>query len=377
MSQIGSPVGSPEHKLSRSDARKTFKGEVDLIVQAIKLIPTYASKIFSLGKNAKCTLTVDGKEHQLGRSEFREFVSHIAKSTKKLTSRAFELTKSRRKVGPRAGFQVPRRYSAELSDFFAGAVVGPVVEGQFEQKMEKGQLKMVPVKGSLREVANSKLNAALWLSQRTVNGAQNPMYGISASGIFTPLFVLHAYYTGMPIQGEATHLSASAAMRASLRATMERTIDKDSDKFIGILGQGSAGSINAVRTQLKAAIANTNLNVNSVVGTDPRPGKDYGKDLNIFNPNHFPYAHFSKLISNSKVDQAIGDIGAATVQLYGQYVQGLNAENAVGFVLDAQQQRVSLALAHKNVELDKVKREQKRLKKEQERVSNVSVVRQL
>jgi len=374
-----SPASPGAGKIGRAQAKKLFKDEVDRLVQAVKLIPTYAEALSNLRKNEKLTVnftdsTGRSRQYQIGRSEFKEFVSQTVKQMSRLPTLAFTLNKTHRRTAPNSGFLAPARFVQEIVNFFAQADVGPIVQGNFVEKTDKaGNRKMVPDSKSLNMVPNTRLNSVLYFTQPQINGQQNPLYGIISPGTLTPLFALHAYHSQMQNAQDATRLSASQAMRQGLRTVMQTTIQNDV-RTIAKKYQNNPAMVQRVQQvgqQLLAAIDNPTAVVNSKIGDDE-----------IFNPNNFLYAHFSKLIRNGKDqgDQALNDqqlaqirqaipgvYGSGVARITPQIFQQINEayqqqvanaqrtgatipagpayENAV---LLAQQNYVALARAHKN-----------------------------
>ena len=176
-----------------------------------------------------------------------------------------------------SGFLTPTIFNQEIISFFADANIGPLVKGSFiEEKIEfdgQTQFKTVPDFDSLYSVGKL-LNEALDFTR-----PEDPSYGIIAPGSLTPLFALHAHYANMRHVSSHTHLSASIEMRKHLRETMIKVIEKDSAEY-------------NLRQQLIDCIDDQSL----VVDTS---------NLKIFNPNCFPYAHFSKIISAGKDGMAL------------------------------------------------------------------------
>lgn len=312
-SGIESPASPGAGKIGRAQAKKLFKDEVDRLVQAVKLIPTYAEAFANLRKNEKLTVNFTDsqnqpRQYQIGRSEFKEFVSQTIKQMSRLPTLAFTLNKTRRRTAPNSGFLAPARFVQEIVNFFANADVGAVVEGNFVEKTDKaGNRKMIPDSKSLSATPNSRLNSVLYFTQPQINGQQNPLYGIISPGTLTPLFALHAYYSRMQNEEDATRLSASPAMRQGLRNVMQATIQNDvrtiTEKYTN--NPAVSQQIQQIGQQLLAAIDNPNAVVNNKIGNDE-----------IFNPNNFLYAHFSKLISNGKAqdDESLNDQQLAQIR---------------------------------------------------------------
>lgn len=345
VSESGSPVSPRAEKIGRAEAKKIFKEEVERLVEAVKLIPVYAEAFSNIRKNEKLNVsftdsTGQPRQYQIGRSEFKEFVSQIIKQMLKLPNLAFSLNKTRRRTAPNSGFLAPALFVQEIVDFFGRADIGPIVQGNFVEKTDKsGNRKIAPDVKSLKAVPYSRLNDVLYFTKPQINGKPNPLYGIISPGTLTPLFALHAYNSGMQNALDATRLSASQEMRLHLRNVMKTTIDNDvraiSEKYQN--DPAMIQQIQQVARQLSTAIDDPTLVIDSKIGDDE-----------IFNPNNFLYAHFSKLISSSKVqtlkEQDLAQIRQAIPAVYGD-IAGPEYENTL---LLAQQNHVALARAYKN-----------------------------
>ena len=371
-SGAGSPSSPGGSKVGRQAGKKIFKAEVDLIVEAVKLIPTYVKSLQGLGQNEKRTVnyvddaTKQQFQFQISAKEYRDFYNQTIKRLNALPNMAFSLNRTTRKTAPNSGFLAPARFSQEIVNFFYNAVVGQIVRGNFAIKEKTG--KMVPVvDASLQLLPGTDLRTLLWFIQPQINGRENPLYGIISPGTLTPLFALHAAYSGMQDRQDPRRLIASDTMRQYLGTIMERTIRNDSQKLRDKLAgnPGLAQQVSAVEPQLIAAINDRNAPVgNHTFATGEfKDGK--AVTVELFNPNSFLYAHFSKLISNGKSGTPAFELRQgvqyptfdrqAVAQVYGQGVEGItqaslqqagpNYENAI---LDAQQKDVALARAYKN-----------------------------
>ena len=368
-SGAGSPSSPGGSKVGRAAGKKLFKAEVDLLVEAVKLIPTYVKSLQGLGQNEKRTVnyiddtTKQQFQYLISNKEYRDFYNQTIKRLNALPNLAFSLNRTTRKTAPNSGFLAPARFAPEIVNFFANAQIGPIVTGNFVVKAKT--LKMVPDVTSLQVLQGTDLRSLLWFIQAQIGNQVNPLVGIISPGTLTPLFALHAAYSGMRDPRDNTRLIASETMRQFLGEIMAITIRNDAQKLRtrpGIAGnQGLVQQINAVEPQLLAAIGDRNLVVgNHTFGTgEYENGKE--KVVELFNPNSFLYAHFSKLISNGKVAGDLVFDRKLVLNAYGQGVQGItqaglqqaspNFENAV---LDAQQKDVALARAYKNAVQGKI-----------------------
>ena len=296
----GSP-GSGAAKMKKSEAKKVLKAEVAELVNAVKLLPTYAEKLATVPRGQKIPVSVIDPTtrqvviYQVGAKEYKEFQKHIISTLTDLPDRAFSLSKTRRPTAPGSGFQAPARFSQELVNFFAGAELGPIVTGQFMMKENAKKKESVRVANpaTLQPVNGSRLNNKLYFTQQAINGQQNPMYGVISPGTVTPLFALHSHYVQPQMQKDSdpTRLSASNAMRQGLYNTIAATIQADGNKFKKDFPQYSA-QIDNVAAQLTASINNPSA--------APIDAKIPGSNKEMFNPNNFRFADFSKLISTAK-----------------------------------------------------------------------------
>lgn len=188
-----------------------------------------------------------------------------------------------------SGFLTPTLFNQEIVDFFTHANIGPLINGQFVEKTDKtGNTKNIPDINSL-QVTQQKLNDVLNFTK-----PEDPDYRIYVPGSLTPLFVLHAHYTDMQHANDKTRLSASQEMRQYLRQTMIKVIEKDANEIL-MDNADLTQQINETQELLIQCIDNP---MNIV----PELGKIHiGEEIiEIFNPNWFLYAHFSKLISAAK-----------------------------------------------------------------------------
>ena len=295
----GSP-GSGAAKMKKADAKKILKAEVAELVNGIKLLPTYVEKLGPVPRGQKLPVNVVDPTtrqlitYQIGAKELKEFQKHIISGLNDLPDRAFSLSKVRRPNAPGSGFQAPARFSQELVNFFANAELGPVVNGSFMMKenVKKKESVRVANPATLVPVPGSRLNSKLYFTQPQINGQQNPLYTVISPGTVTPLFALHSHYVNPQMQKESdpTRLSASAAMRQGLRNIIAATIQADAGKFSKDFPQ-YAPQIATTAQQLIASIDNPSAVVNSAI---PNSNKE------MFNPNNFRFADFSKLISTAK-----------------------------------------------------------------------------
>lgn len=323
-------------KISRSQAKKIFKDEVDVLVQGVKSIQTFADALSQMKKGVPMQIgftDANGqqRQYQIGRNEYRELVTQITKRMQKLPGLAFTLNKTRRRTGPNSGFLAPAQFNQDIVNFFSQSTLGPQVTGELVLKTDKAMNKRsVPESTSLVEQQGSRLNNSLFFTQQQINGQRNPLYGIIAPGTLTPLFALHANYaqnpdgsrrglqalnrdprtgqlilnaqTGQP-EIDATRLTASNEMRQALGNVMAQTIQNDARVIAENNPELAQEAANKAQ-QLIQAIQNPNLFVDPVVGLGT------AGETEMFNPNYFLYAHFSKLISNGKI--AAGQPGSLT-----------------------------------------------------------------
>jgi hypothetical protein len=296
----GTPGGD---KISRTEAKKIFTNKVNELVEAVKLLPVYSDAVASLPKGKKFSVVFTDEngirqDYQIGRQDVGKFRSQITKEMKDLPRLAFTLNKTRRSTAPYSGFLAPARFASPIIEFFSQANLGPQVQGQPLLRTDKGQNKKdVPDSKSLQVQPNTDLKNLLYFIQG--DEQSNPMYGIISPGTLTPLFALHAYYTGMQYPGAATRLSASDTMRQILGGVMADTIRNDIRTYINNNPE-QRNRAEQLQEQLLQAIDNPNLLTQDKSTTLPDRTAKKGV-TEIFNPNHFLYAHFSKLISNSKI----------------------------------------------------------------------------
>jgi hypothetical protein len=423
-----SPASPGGEKIGRAQAKKIFKDEVDRLVQAVKLISTYSDALQQLKRTEKLTVQFTDpqgqpRQYQVGRAELKEFISQTVKQMQRLPNLAFTLNKTRRRTAPNSGFLAPARFSADIVQFFATATIGPIVGGNFVMKTDKGgNRKMVPESKSLQVQQNTRLNQVLYFTQPQINNQANPLYGIISPGTLTPLFALHAYYArnpteerqGLQNRDDATRLTASNEMRQGLGTVMQRTIATDvatlSDKYAN--NQAVLQQLQQVQQQLIRAIGDPNLNINSRFPTGQRRPNGEEEYDEIFNPNFFLYAHFSKLISNGKApvlplgqqpqqgqqyaltEADLNQIRQQIPAVYGTNVGGITAsafqtiqvaaqqshpESVPAFehaVLSAQQNFVALARAYKNQVQGAAQRARRAAEKAQQRVQQQQQVAQ-
>lgn len=413
-SGASSPSSPGGEKIGRAQAKKIFKDEIDQLVQAVKLIPVYAESFAQLKRTEKLTVQFTDpagqpRQYQIGRSEFKEFVSQTTKRMQALPTLAFSLNKTRRRTTPNSGFLAPARFSQEIVNFFAAATIGPIVTGNFVIKTDKAKNKKnIPESKSLRVQPGSRLNSVLYFTQPQINNQNNPLYGIISPGTLTPLFALHAYYAQNPTEqrqglqhlNDATRLTASNEMRQALAGVIQQTINTDartlSEKYAN--NQGILAQIQQVGQQLVQAIGNPSLQVNSRFPTGQRKPNGEEEYDEIFNPNSFLYAHFSKLISNGKLtgenglnEERLNAIRQQIPTVYGTNMPAINpaafqtvalsaqqAGQNVGLyesvVLNAQQNFVALARAYKNQVQGAAQRQRRAAEKAQQRAQQQAQV---
>ena len=251
-----------------------------------------------------------------------------------------------------SGFARPVLISTELADFFAIASVGPLVEGQFVTRISEpgGKTRMVPVNESL-VATNQPLNIILYFTQRQINGQVNPLYRVIDRGHLTPLFALHSFYTGMATEISRTRLSASLQMRQMLSNLMYKVIISDLDDILTkypYLSDEVRDEINAVQAQMIANITQPQV-TNEDHSDDGKVYDESGQVIGeIFNPNSFIYANFSKLIAagiEANIDWSnISDVDMDVQRIY----SSLMTTSPVEYVLEIQRLRIDLARAYKN-----------------------------
>ena len=217
--------------------------------------------------------------------------------------------RARIRTGADSGFGVPALFDQELVEFFAQAELGPVIEGQFKTD-PAGNVKRIPDTKTLQPTRRP-LNLVLFFTQPFILGERNPLYGIIPSGTLTPLFALHAYYSGMQNPNDPTRLVASEEMRRLLAGTIERTIQRDRDREDrGVF--------------------------------DPKE---------VFDPNNFLYSGFSKLISAGRIqsltNEEVEALTEEVTRVYGPLFPGFDLITPQ-MVLQYQQDQVDLARAYKN-----------------------------
>lgn len=338
-------------KITRAQAKKKFKDEVDVLVQAVDVIRFYADALAQLNKGQTLSVTfkdANGQPQaaQIGRKHYRELISQVTKRMQNLVRTAFSLNKTRRRTGPNAGFLAPAQFNQDIVDFFSRVPLGPYVQGNLVLKMDKSYNKRsVPDSKSLAPVEGSPLNNQLLFTQPQINGRRNPLYGIIAPGTLTPLFALHAHYaqnpdgtrqglqvaardpqTGRPVinpqtsrqEKDSTRLTASREMREILGNVMAQTIQNDARVIVANHPE-LAAEVQQKAQQLIQAIQDPSIFVDSMIGRGTSAAKE------MFNPNYFLYAHFSKLISNGKVAAEPPQEGQSPSQ-----VQGLTSERLEG-----------------------------------------------
>lgn len=176
-----------------------------------------------------------------------------------------------------SGFTTPILFNQEITDFFTHANISLLIN---ENGHEEPRIKSVP-------------------DVLTFTQPEDPSYRRVAPGSLTPLFALHAHYTEMGHTDNETRLSASLDMRKYLRQTMIEVIEKDVTRVLEGVHPDNLEIIQEVNeTKQKLIACIDNPNDLSLKGKKYYIGND--TYLEIFNPNWFLYAHFSKLISAAK-----------------------------------------------------------------------------
>jgi hypothetical protein len=374
MATSGQGAGSPGSSGSqgrrntvRTEARKAIKLEAGRLAEAIALIPILdeATRNLRRGEPLNFSLpTAQGPQVlRYGRAEFKEFLNMIISQVKRLPDKAFVASKTRRTVASGAGFDAPQQFTPEIVQFFANANLGPVVNAQPME--EEG--KIVPNEKTVQVIPNSRLNSQLFFTQPQINGQQNILAGIIPHGVLTPLFALHIHYEGGQDPNNARYISATRDMRQRLRQTLATTIQRDVEKF-SLMYPGAVGQVQQTGQQLLQAIDNPQLMIDAKIGQD-----------HMFNPNSFPFAHFSKIISAGKLpkEQQVGlkerlvAAGGDIVRIYGNVVPGVaqNPAAAADTVINYQRFAISSARALKNNEKavqQKARRQQQAAAKRQQ-----------
>ena len=127
---------------------------------------------------------------------------------------------------------------------------------------------------------------------------------------------------------------------------------------------------NEMRQLLPQTIAATIRNDQSKVQT--------GESRTVFNPDAFPYAHFSKIISaakaaepNALTDEQLAAIRPQIAAVYGNVMGNAftGAANPEQVVLQAQQNAVALARAAKNQVQGKIQREARAERKRRDKAA--------
>jgi len=265
-----------------------------------------------------------------------------------------------------SNFSTTALFNQEITNFFANATIGSLVNGEFKL-IEGYNDKSLPDNDTLQPT-QVPLNYALFFVQPQVQMKFNPLYRIINSGVLTSLFALHAYYSQMTYPQDRTRLSASQEMRQMLRQSMINIINKDAQRLIQLYIDNYSvidQVINAVQVLISNIDNPNNINPNDGIINLPVSREE------MFNPNYFLYAHFSKLISDNKVrdltEEELNSIRPLIRQVYANVIPPLRnipfdnifielqQETEQTFppyeipVIDYQQNIVSLARAYKNL----------------------------
>ncbi len=190
------------------------------------------------------------------------------------------------------GFTTPTLFNQEIVDFFTHANIGSLVDGTFKEDSNK------PDVNSLQST-QQRLNDSLIFTKSEIDGQPNLHYRIVNAGSLTPLFALHTHYSQMQHADDKTRLSASQDMRKYLRQTMIKVIEND----CSLISEGVHPENDDIRqevneTKQKMIDCIDNPDDLSLKGKVYRI--DNNQTLEIFNPNWFLYAHFSKIISAAR-----------------------------------------------------------------------------
>ena len=365
----GSQAGAPH---DRTAAKAVVNAKAKQLAEAVALI-TYldeATRTIPRGHALQVPIqTKDGPQIFLyGRKEFKEFVKMIESQIKILPRESFEASKTHREVASGSGFDAPQIFRQDIVNFFVNATLGPQVAASPTVDPDSG--KIVPDERTLRPLPNTRLNDALYFTRQNIGQVANPLYRIVSHGILTPLFALHVHYAGGQNPDQAKYISATQQMRQQLRDVMVLTIQKDVQKFSEKYPQ-NAQQIAQLGQNMVNAIGNPSASNNGQVGPDD----------NMFNPNAFPFAHFSKIISAGKEPKEVQtDLKLRLIQSAPQIIQayqqlpefsqiGTKGEAAAATVIETQKFAVASARAAKNLEKaeqQKVRRaEQNRIKRAQ------------
>lgn len=295
MSSLTSSPVTQTGKTGRAAAKKVLKEEAEKTALSVTYLLLFSQEVAGLGpkESRRFTGIIDGRsvEYNIGPQEVNEFKKLTIQRIKNFPNAALDLTKSKRRIGAGSGFLAPAQFNQEITSFFSQAELGPIVTSDVDiltlsgSDSRRGKINVSQV----NELPNTRLNDLLYFTMPQINGQDNPLYGVLSSAIFTPLFAIHAFYARMPVAGEASRLSASTAMRRYLRGSMVSTINRDVNRLTETY-PGRAEEIRVLGERMVRCIDDPNLVVTTM--------------LEIFNPNYFPYAHFAKLISASKVTQS-------------------------------------------------------------------------
>ena len=259
-----------------------------------------------------------------------------------------------------SGFLAPTSFDDEICQFFSVCDLGPAINGQF---ITNTQGKQIPDLTTLESNHDIPLNDCLYFTIPD----NNPLYGIINSGSLIPLFALHAYYANMGVLGDVTRLSASADMRKYLKQTLIKAIKKSAQDII-------RSNINNVQI-IDLVLNMIPILIQSIDDASLAQGQIMIGNHEMFNPNFFLYAHFSILISASKIKplskEELDLLKAPTKQVYqnlipfnytthfgGAFIQ-LEDDKYIVIVLNYQKDIVSLAKDYKN-RLQNIRQREKR-----------------
>jgi len=347
-------------RASRAQAKKAFQLQVNKLAEAITLIPILDEATRGLKRGEALTFVVEGGQQvTYGRKEFKEFLTMIVRAVKRLPTDAFAASKTRRTTASGTGFAAPQRFRQEIIEFFSRANLGPMVSANYV--LDEG--KYVPDSRTIAVQTGTRLNDALYFTRPQIGNAQNPLYGITAHGVLTPLFALHVYFAGGQDPNNARFISATPEMRQILGGVMAEAINRDVAKFSGMYPQ-LAPQIQNMGQQAIQAINNPNLALNTVIGNGE-------EEDHMFNPNAFPFAHFSKIISAGKVpkEQQIQKaqlLGAAQqiIQAYQQLPEFANIAQDGEAAADRVIQTQRLAVAASRVSKTLVRGEEQKRRRQ-------------
>ena len=274
--------------------------------------------------------------YKLSRAELRALRKLIADTGKDYMTDAYYLARAKRIQSPVVSFSAYGKYDELLLRFFREATLGPLVSGNFAGKAEVRSKNVRLVANTKTEsktespftlIADTKGRAG-WVEALkdylpfTQQGADNYMYGVMTQGLVTALFALHAFYALPPSQGKVEsgpgynanipiserglrtsdnsgYNTASIEMRQILGPILQEVIDSD---IVNLTNKypDRASALSELRQHLLTALNNPTYIVPDLASDGKIYFPEYGPQK-VFNPNKFPYSHFSKINSKTKV----------------------------------------------------------------------------